>query len=85
LQLAILIEMMRREGYELMVGKPEIVTRTMDGKRQEPVEQLIIDVPQEFVGVLMQEIGMRKGVNTKMVSQNTGRGASAEYSILSRG
>src|SRR5207245_2105038 len=51
LQLAILIEMMRREGYELMVGKPEIVTRTADGKLQEPVEQLIIDVPQEFVGL----------------------------------
>ena len=58
LQLAILIEMMRREGYELMVGKPEIVTRTHNGKLQEPVEQLIIDVPQEFVGVLMQEIGV---------------------------
>ena len=65
LQLAILIEMMRREGYELSVGKPEIMTRTVDGKIQEPVEQLIIDVPQEYVGVLMQEIGMRKGVNTQ--------------------
>ena len=61
LQLAILIEMMRREGYELAVGKPEIITRTVDGKLQEPLEQLIIDLPQEFVGVLMQEIGMRKG------------------------
>src|SRR5207253_6719369 len=52
LQLAILIEMMRREGYELMVGKPEIVTRKSDGKVEEPVEQLIVDVPQEFVGLL---------------------------------
>ena len=72
LQLAILIEMMRREGYEVAVGKPEIVTRTVDGKIQEPLEQLIIDVPQEFVGVLMQEIGMRKGVNTKIVSHGNG-------------
>src|SRR5207249_5808424 len=65
LQLAILIEMMRREGYELMVGKPEIVTRTQDGKIQEPVEQLVVDVPHEFVGVLMQMIGERRGINTK--------------------
>ncbi len=72
LQLAILIEMMRREGYEISVGKPEIVTRTVDGKMQEPLEQLIIDLPQEFVGVLMQEIGMRKGVNTKIVSHGAG-------------
>ncbi|MGA2631604.1 MAG: translational GTPase TypA [Terriglobia bacterium] len=87
LQLAILIEMMRREGYELMVGKPEIVTRTTGGKLQEPVEQLIIDVPQEFVGVLMQEMGIRKGVNTKMVSHGTtGTGrVRLEFSIPSRG
>jgi GTP-binding protein len=88
LQLAILIEMMRREGYELMAGKPEIVTRTANGKVQEPLEQLIIDVPAEFVGVLMQEIGMRKGVNTKMVSEGRGRGSGRvrlEFSIPSRG
>ncbi len=87
LQLAILIEMMRREGYELMVGKPEIVTRTADGKLQEPVEQLIIDVPQEFVGLLMQEVGARKGVNTKMVSHGTtGTGrVRLDFSIPSRG
>jgi GTP-binding protein len=87
LQLAILIEMMRREGYELMVGKPEIVTRTVDGKLQEPVEQLIIDVPQEFVGLLMQEVGARKGVNTKMVSHGTsGTGrVRLDFSIPSRG
>ena len=87
LQLAILIEMMRREGYELMVGKPEIVTRTADGKLQEPVEQLIIDVPQEFVGLLMQEVGARKGVNTKMVghgTMGTGR-VRLDFSIPSRG
>ena len=74
LQLAILIEMMRREGYEVAVGKPEIVTRTVDGKLQEPLEQLIIDLPQEYVGVLMQEIGVRKGVNTKIVSHGVGQG-----------
>ncbi len=89
LQLAILIEMMRREGYELAVGKPEIVTRTVDGKIQEPVEELIIDLPQEFVGVLMQEIGMRKGVNTRIVSHGTGHAQSGrvrlEFKIPSRG
>jgi GTP-binding protein len=87
LQLAILVEMMRREGYELAVGKPEIITRSLNGKVQEPMEQLIIDVPQEFVGVLMQEIGMRRGVNTKMVSHGAGRGGRVrlEFSIPSRG
>ena len=89
LQLAILIEMMRREGYELAVGKPEIITRTFEGKLQEPSEQLIIDVPQEFVGVLMQEIGMRKGINTKIVSHGGGRATSGrvrlEFSVPSRG
>ncbi|HEV2175625.1 MAG TPA: translational GTPase TypA [Terriglobia bacterium] len=91
LQLAILIEMMRREGYELAVGKPEIITRTRDGKVQEPVEQLIIDVPQEFIGVLMQEIGMRRGVNTKMISHGAAQGPGGggrvrlEFSIPSRG
>ena len=89
LQLAILIEMMRREGYELSVGKPEIVTRTVDGKIQEPLEQLVIDLPQEYVGVLMQEIGMRKGVNTKIVSHGTGHATHnrvrLEFTIPSRG
>jgi GTP-binding protein len=89
LQLAILIEMMRREGYELAVGKPEIITRRVEGKVQEPMEQLIIDVPQEFVGVLMQEIGVRKGVNTKIVSHGIGEAGSGrvrlEFSIPSRG
>ena len=57
LQLSILIEMMRREGYELMVGKPEIVTKRMDGKLMEPVENLTVDVPEEFVGVVMEQLG----------------------------
>ena len=86
LQLAILIETMRREGYELAVGKPEIVTREVDGKIQEPMEQLIIDCPAEFVGVLMQKIGGRKGVNTKMAGQGTPGGrVRLEFIIPSRG
>ncbi|MGH9403902.1 MAG: translational GTPase TypA [Terriglobia bacterium] len=86
LQLAILIETMRREGYELAVGKPEIVTKEVNGKLQEPIEQLIIDCPAEFTGVLMEKIGSRRGVNTKM----TGHGAPGgrvrlEFTIPSRG
>src|SRR5262249_20767406 len=61
LQLSILIEMMRREGYELMVGKPEIVTKRVDGRLMEPVEYLTIDIPEEFVGVVMEQMGSRKG------------------------
>ena len=60
LQLAILIETMRREGYELMVGKPEIVTRRVDGRLMEPVERLTVDIPEEFVGVVIEELGTRK-------------------------
>ncbi|HUZ45812.1 MAG TPA: translational GTPase TypA [Terriglobia bacterium] len=86
LQLAILVETMRREGYELAVGKPEIVTREVDGKLQEPVEQLIIDCPAEFVGVLMQKMGSRKGVNTKMVGHGRPGGrVRLEFVIPSRG
>src|SRR5208283_3172837 len=61
LQLAILIEMMRREGYELMVGKPEILTRTIDGKMHEPVELLVIDCPEAYIGVVIEKLGARKG------------------------
>ena len=86
LQLAILIETMRREGYELAVGKPEIVTRNVNGEVQEPVEQLIIDCPAEFVGVLMQKIGSRKGINTKMVGHGRPGGrVRLEFLIPSRG
>ncbi len=86
LQLAILIETMRREGYELAVGKPEIVTRQVDGKVQEPIEQLIIDLPADFVGVLMQKIGSRKGVNTKMAGHGRPGGrVRLEFIIPSRG
>ncbi|HET7101750.1 MAG TPA: translational GTPase TypA, partial [Terriglobia bacterium] len=86
LHLAILIETMRREGYELAVGKPEIVTRQLTGKVQEPMELLIIDCPTEFVGVLMQKIGTRKGVNTKMAGHGTTGGrVRLEFVIPSRG
>ncbi|HKT11143.1 MAG TPA: translational GTPase TypA [Terriglobia bacterium] len=86
LHLSILIETMRREGYELAVGKPEIVTRHVNGKLQEPMELLIIDCPAEFVGVLMQKIGSRKGVNTKMAGHSTTGGrVRLEFVIPSRG
>ncbi|HME00226.1 MAG TPA: translational GTPase TypA [Terriglobia bacterium] len=86
LQLAILIETMRREGYELAVGKPEIVARLVDGKTQEPMEQLILDCPAEFVGVLMQKVGERKGLNTKLVGHGRPGGrVRLEFTIPSRG
>jgi GTP-binding protein len=86
LQLAILIETMRREGHELAVGKPEIITRQADGNLQEPMEQLIIDCPAGFVGVLMQKIGARKGTNTRMVGHGRPGGrVRLEFVIPSRG
>ena len=84
LQLAILIEMMRREGYELSVSMPETITKEIDGALHEPMELLVIDVPEEFVGVVTQQIGMRKGKMQKM--QNNGHGrVRLEYRIPSRG
>ena len=61
LQLAILVEMMRRESFEVSVGKPEVVTRTVDGRVCEPVERLTIDIPEDFVGVTTQLLGRRRG------------------------
>jgi GTP-binding protein len=84
LQLAILIEMMRREGYELMVGKPEILTRKIDGKVREPLEQLVVDCPETFVGVVMEKLGSRKGKMTKMVNHGSGR-VRLDFHIPSRG
>jgi GTP-binding protein len=84
LQLSILIEMMRREGYELMVGKPEIVTKTIDGKVMEPVEHLTVDVPEEFVGVVMEQLGTRKGEVTNMHNHGYGR-VRLEFRVPSRG
>jgi len=84
LQMAILIEMMRREGYELAVGKPEVITRTVEGVKQEPMERLVIDCPEEFVGVVTQKIGTRRGRMTNMVNHGTGR-VRLEFRIPSRG
>jgi GTP-binding protein len=84
LQLAILIEMMRREGYELMVGRPEIVTRTLDGKLMEPVEHLTIDIPENFVGTVIERLGPRKGEMLKMTNHGSGR-VRMEFRVPSRG
>ena len=84
LQLAILIEMMRRESYELMVGKPEILTRTINGKLNEPVELLVIDCPEAFIGVVIEKLGSRKGKMNKMVNHGSGR-VRLEFHVPSRG
>jgi len=84
LQLAILIEMMRREGYELMAGRPEIVTKIVDGVRMEPVEHLTIDVPEQFTGVVIEKLGPRKGEMTKMHNHGSGR-VRLEFRVPSRG
>jgi GTP-binding protein len=84
LQLAILIEMMRREGFELAVGKPEILTKTIDGKLNEPQELLVIDCPENFVGVVIEKLGTRKGKMVKMVNHGSGR-VRLEFHIPSRG
>jgi GTP-binding protein len=84
LQLAILIEMMRREGFELMVGRPEIVTRKVDGQVQEPLEMLTIDCPENFVGVVIERIGARKGKMEKMINHGSGR-VRLEFLVPSRG
>ena len=84
LQLSILIEMMRREGYEVQVSRPDIVTKEIDGVRVEPVEELIIDVPEDFQGVVIAQAGTRRGVMTKMVNHGSGR-VRLEFRIPSRG
>ena len=84
LQLSILIEMMRREGFELQVSRPEIVTKDIDGVRVEPVEELVIDVPEDFQGVVIATLGARKGVMTKMVNHGSGR-VRLEFRIPTRG
>ncbi len=84
LQLAILIEMMRRESYELQVGKPEILTRKIDGILHEPQELLVIDCPEEFIGVVIEKMGSRKGKMSKMVNHGSGR-VRLEFLIPSRG
>jgi GTP-binding protein len=83
-QLAIIIETMRREGYELMVSKPTVVTREIDGKLNEPMELLVIDVPEDFIGVVSQLLAVRKGKMTKMVHAGASR-VRLEFSVPSRG
>ena len=84
LQLAILIEMMRREGFELSAGRPEIVTKTVEGQRLEPVEHLTIDVPENYTGTVIEKLGPRKGEMTKMHNHGSGR-VRLEFRIPSRG
>ncbi len=84
LQLAILIEMMRREGFELEVGKPQIITRQEEGQTLEPMEHLVVDIPEEFIGAVTQKLGPRKAQMVKMVNHGTGR-VRLEYRIPSRG
>ncbi len=84
LQLAIIIEQMRREGFELQVSRPEVVTHTEEGKLMEPVEHVFIDVPTESVGVVTEALGRRKGVMTQMTNHGSGR-VRLEFDIPSRG
>jgi GTP-binding protein len=84
LQLAILVEMMRRESYELSVGRPEILTKVIDGKVHEPLELLVVDVQENYVGVVIEKMGVRKGTMNKMVNHGSGR-ARIEFLVPSRG
>jgi len=84
LQLAIMIEMMRREGYELQVSKPEVITKRENGKLLEPIELVVIDCPEAFIGIVTEALGRRKGRMTKMVNHGTGR-VRMEFEIPSRG
>ncbi|HZH91737.1 MAG TPA: translational GTPase TypA [Pyrinomonadaceae bacterium] len=84
LQLAILIEMMRRENYELQVSKPQVITQQRDGKTFEPIELVVVDCPEEFIGVVTEAMGRRKGQMTKMINHGTGR-VRLEFETPSRG
>ena len=84
LQLSILVEMMRREGYELQLSRPEIVTREVDGRVVEPVEELVIDVPEDYQGVVIAQLGTRRATMTKMVNHGSGR-VHLDFRIPTRG
>ena len=84
LQLAVLVEMMRREGFELTIGKPQVVTRVIDGKVHEPMERLTIDVPEDFLGTVTQLLGLRRGRLEHMVNHGTGW-VRIEYIVPARG
>jgi GTP-binding protein len=84
LQLAILIEQMRREGFELMVSKPRVVTKEVNGEKCEPMEHVVFDVPDQFVGTITEKMGLRKGFMTNMNNKGTGR-VRVEFTVPSRG
>jgi GTP-binding protein len=84
LQLGVLVEAMRREGFELTVGKPKVVTRTVDGKLQEPIERLAIDIPEDYLGTVTQLMALRKGRMEQMVNHGTGW-VRLEYLVPARG
>jgi GTP-binding protein len=84
LALAILVELMRREGFELTVGKPQVVTRKIDGKTSEPIERMSVDVPEEYVGVVTQLLALRKGRMEQMINHGTGW-VRMEYLVPARG
>jgi GTP-binding protein len=84
LQLAVLVELMRREGFELTVGKPEVLVRELDGKKHEPVERVAIDVPEDYIGVVTQLLALRKGRMQKLVNHGTGW-ARMDYLVPARG
>ena len=84
LQLAVLVELMRREGFELTVGKPQVVTKMVDGKMQEPMERLTVDIPEDYLGVVTQLMALRKGRMEQMVNHGTGW-VRMDYRVPSRG
>ena len=84
LQLSILIEMMRREGYEIQVSRPQIVTREVDGGIEEPVEHLVVDVAEDYQGVVIAQLGTRRATMTKLVNHGSGR-IRLEFRIPTRG
>ena len=84
LQLAILVELMKREGFELTVGKPQVVTRMIDGKLQEPMERLSVDIPEDYLGVVTQLMALRKGRMEQMVNHGTGW-VRMDYLVPARG
>jgi GTP-binding protein len=84
LQLSILLEQMRREGYEVQVSKPSVITRVIDGHQHEPVELAVVDIPDQFIGVITEAFGQRKGQMIKMINHGTGR-VRLEFEVPSRG
>ena len=84
LQLAILIEQMRREGFEILVSKPRVITKDINGQKCEPMEHVVFDVPDQFVGIVTEKMGLRKGVMSNMSNKGSGR-VRVEFTVPSRG